>query len=407
MSRAGNLGGRLYRGEVSYDFVGRQKRWYLISAVVILVAVVALFVRGLHFSIDFRGGNEYTVKSATLSTDKASSTVTGLGVTGVSVTEEKLLSGGRQLLVETPPISTEKSVAVANALAKDANIDPGQIGVQAIGGNWGSQISQQAVKGLIIFMVLVVLYLTLFFEWKMAVAALAALIHDLVITIGVYALVGFQVSPATVVGVLTILGYSLYDTVVVFDKVRENTRSLTTVGTQTYSEAANKAVNQTLVRSINTSLIALLPVLALLFAGYELNGAGVVQDLALALFVGIASGTYSSIFIATPLLADLKERESGMKALARKLSNKREQQAKAGAKGGRPAETAGVPAPAAASDTAAAGDDEIDDTDDVDAEGEVIGAGAGAGRDLGARRGPRAQPVRGKSKNRPSGKRKR
>jgi preprotein translocase subunit SecF len=408
MSRAGNLGGRLARGEVSYDFVGRQKRWYLISAVVVIVAVVALFVRGLDFSIDFRGGAQFTVPSKTLSVSSAQSAAESVGVKNVSANSAVLLHGGREITVQTPPISNAQSDQIADKLAAAAGLHTNQVEATSIGADWGSQISDQALKGLIIFLCLVVLYMAIFFEWKMAVAGLVALLHDLVITIGVYALVGFQVSPATIVGVLTILGYSLYDTVVVFDKVRENTRSLATVGRYTYSEAANRAVNQTLVRSINTSAIALLPVLALLFAGFELNGAGEIQDLALALFVGIAAGTYSSIFIATPLLADLKEREAGMKALRHKILNKRAKRADDAV-----AAQATEAIEGASGTTRADGgvEDAVDETGDFayDYDGEEDGAlsGAGAGRAETPRRGPRPQPTRNKSRNRPSGKRKR
>jgi preprotein translocase subunit SecF len=405
MSRAGTLGGRLARGEVSYDFVGRRTRGYFISAIVVLVAVVALLIRGLDFSIDFRGGAQFTVPASSMSTSQATNTVQGLGIKNVTTTEAQLLHGGRQLTVQTPPISNAQSNQVADKLASTAGIKVSQVNATSIGADWGSQISSQAIKGLIIFLVLVVIYLAIFFEWKMAVAGLAALLHDLVITIGVYALVGFQVSPATVVGVLTILGYSLYDTVVVFDKVRENTRSLATVGKYTYSEAANRAVNQTLVRSINTSAIALLPVIAMLFAGFELNGAGDIQDLSLALFVGIASGTYSSIFIATPLLADLKEHEVGMRALSRKIVAKRAQLAKRAAEASPGTDYRGDDSDGRLA--AEGADDDQDESYDDESEGQdeaVIGAGATRSDVV---RGPRPQPARNKSRNRPSGKRKR
>jgi preprotein translocase subunit SecF len=191
-----------------------------------------------------------------------------------------------------------------------------------VGPTWGSQISTKALQALIAFLIVIVLYLSIAFEWKMASAAFVALAHDIVITVGVYALAGFEVSPATIIGLLTILGYSLYDTVVVFDKVRENTAGLVTSARSTYSQAANLALNQTLVRSINTSLIALLPVAAILVAGTVLLGSGELSDLALVLFVGMLSGTYSSIFIATPVLADMKEREPQYKTLAKRIAAK-------------------------------------------------------------------------------------
>jgi preprotein translocase subunit SecF len=192
--------------------------------------------------------------------------------------------------------------------------------VQLVGPTWGGQVTSKAVEALIIFLVVIVIYLSIAFEWKMATAAFVALIHDIVITVGVYSLFGFTVSPASVIGLLTILGYSLYDTVVVFDKVRENTAGLLGSGKSTYSQAANLALNQTLIRSINTSVIALLPVAAILFIGSAVLGPGELQDLALVLFVGMLSGTYSSLCIATPVLADLKEREPQYKALAKRVA---------------------------------------------------------------------------------------
>jgi preprotein translocase subunit SecF len=310
-------GNRLYRGELSYDFIGKQKRWYTISGALLLISVLSLGIFGLNFSQDFRGGAQFNVKTATLSTDEAKTAV-GTIVKDPTVQTQTTL-GERHIVVKTTPLSSEDQGRVRAALAKDAKVDADSVTVQAVSGSWGKQITSKAITGLIVFVVLVMAYLAFFYEWKMALSAIVALFHDLVITAGIYALVGFEVSPATVIGFLTILGYSLYDTVVVFDKVRENTKGLGTTKTdQSYTQAANLAVNQTLIRSLNTSLIALLPVAALLFAGILSGGAGVLQDLALALLVGIAVGTYSSIFIATPLLADLKEREPDMKQAKRR-----------------------------------------------------------------------------------------
>ena len=192
-----------------------------------------------------------------------------------------------------------------------------------IGPSWGAQITRQALIGLGFFIVAVGFFLVLIYEWKMAAAALVALVHDIVATIGIYALIGFDVTPATVIGFLTILGYSLYDTVVIFDKVRENTKGITAQNQYTYAEAANLGLNQTLMRSINTVIIALLPIGSILFVGAGLLGAGTLKDLSLALFVGVAIGTYSSIFIATPLLVDLKNREPTLAALARRVEARR------------------------------------------------------------------------------------
>jgi preprotein translocase subunit SecF len=207
-------------------------------------------------------------------------------------------------------------------LASTFSVDPANIDIQTVGPSWGKEITHKAVYALIGFLIVVMLYLAMAFEPKMAISAIIAVIHDVFITVGIYALVGFDVTPATVIGFLTILGYSLYDTVVVFDKVRENTNGITSTARQTYSQAANLALNQTLVRSFNTSLIALLPVASILFVGAGLLGAGTLKDLSLALFIGLATGTYSSIFIATPLLATLREREPAMQALAKRVSTR-------------------------------------------------------------------------------------
>jgi preprotein translocase subunit SecF len=222
--------------------------------------------------------------------------------------------------VQTKPLTTDEITKVTNAITSNLSVTKQQVSLDTVGSSWGSQITHKAVESLIIFLVAIVVYLSLRYEWKMAAAAIIALIHDLIITTGIYALVGFDVSPSTVIGLLTILGYSLYDTVVVFDKVRENTAPIAGGSRYTYAEAANLAVNQTLVRSINTSIIALLPVASLLFVGAGLLGAGSLKDLALALFVGLATGSYSSIFIATPLLVIFKEREPQYIALTKRVS---------------------------------------------------------------------------------------
>jgi preprotein translocase subunit SecF len=320
MSRLGDLGARLYRGDVSINFVGRQKIWYSISACIVVIAIVGLLVRGLNFSVDFKGGSIFTVKAPNASISQVEQAVSDGG--GGTAIVQKAGSGSKaDWSAQTAPLSIAQTQKVQDALAKELDITQNQISTQFVGPTWGSQISTKALEALIAFLIVIVIYLSIAFEWKMASAAFVALVHDILITVGVYALAGFQVSPATVTGLLTILGYSLYDTVVVFDKVRENTAGLTAGGSNrttfsSYSDAANLALNQTLVRSINTSLIALLPVTAILVASTALLGTGELSDLALVLFVGMLSGTYSSIFIATPVLADLKEREPKMKQLA-------------------------------------------------------------------------------------------
>lgn len=318
-TRLGSLAHRLYSGEVSYDFVGKRRRWYALSGVILVLALVGLFGRGLNLGIEFRGGSEFRVPGTTATVEDARASAEAAGIQDPIVTEV----GQGVLRIQTPALTPTESAAVTQQLSDDLGAPVADIGVQLVGPSWGAEITQRAVQGLVAFLVLVVIFLSFYFEWRLAVAALVALLHDLVITIGIYALTGFEVTPATVIGVLTILGFSLYDTVVVFDKVRENTRNITSGNRATYSEAANLALNQTLVRSINTSIVALLPVAAILVIGVGLLGAGTLKDLALALFIGTAAGTYSSIFIATPVACQLQERRPEMKALAARVEARR------------------------------------------------------------------------------------
>ena len=315
----GSLAHRLYSGEVSYDFVGKRRRWYAISGVFLVLALVGLFGRGLNLGIEFKGGSEFTIPSSTATVQQARDSAKAAGIADPIVTEV----GQNKIRIQSPALTPAESAKVTAQLSKDLGVKQGDIGVTLIGPTWGAEITKHALQGLAVFLVLVVLFLSLYFEWRLAVAALVALVHDLLITIGIYALTGFEVTPATVIGILTILGFSLYDTVVVFDKVRENTKGITSGNRMTYSEAANLALNQTLVRSINTSVVALLPVAAILIIGVGLLGAGTLKDLALALFVGTAAGTYSSIFIATPVACQLQEQRPEMKALAARVEARR------------------------------------------------------------------------------------
>jgi preprotein translocase subunit SecF len=319
MSRLGSVAHRLYSGEVSYDFVGKRRRWYAVSGVILLLALIGLFGRGLNLGIEFKGGSEFTVPNTTATVEQARESAQAANITDPIVTQV----GDNNIRIQTQALTPTQSAAVTMQLSKDLGVPQGNIAVTLVGPSWGAEITQRAAQGLVVFLVLVVVFLSAYFEWRLAVAALVALIHDLVITIGIYALTGFEVTPATVIGVLTILGFSLYDTVVVFDKVKENTRAITSGNRATYSEAANLALNQTLVRSINTSVVALLPVTAILVVGVGLLGAGTLKDLALALFIGTAAGTYSSIFIATPVACQLQERRPEMKALAARVAQRR------------------------------------------------------------------------------------
>ena len=323
MARGGGIAGRLYRGDVSVDFVGRRRLWYAISGAILLVCVIALLARGLNFSLEFKGGTSFTFPATSSTSQGAISRVVGQAGAGDAVvqnTSSPLFHS--QWTVQTGILPTGVTEKVTSSLESHFGLAASKISIQSVGATWGGQITSKALEALIVFLVVIVIYLSIAFEWRMAVAAFVALMHDILLTIGVYVLTGFQVSPTTVIGLLTILGYSLYDTVVVFDKVRENTAGLLTSQRSTYSDAANLALNQTLVRSINTSLTALLPVASILFVGAGLLGAGTLKDLALVLFVGMLSGTYSSIFIATPVLVDLKEREPKYRELAVKVSRR-------------------------------------------------------------------------------------
>jgi preprotein translocase subunit SecF len=326
MSKFGEIGHRLYTGEVSYDFIGHRRRWYLVSAVMIAVSILSLAVRGLDFGIEFKGGADF--KAATqVTAQTVDSMREALRNSGVPDLDEATVNtiGNSQVRVQTRTLDpTEEVPKVRAAIASEVGINPDQVAYSLIGASWGGQITERALIALGVFITLVALVIGIYFrDVKMSAAALIALAHDLVLTVGIYALVGFTVTPATLIGVLTILGYSLYDTVVVFDKVRENVRDLKSSTTRTYSEAANLAVNQVLVRSINTTIIGVLPVAALLFTGAVILGEGPLKDLALALFVGMVAGAYSSIFIATPILAQMKEREPDMKKLAGRVRARR------------------------------------------------------------------------------------
>jgi preprotein translocase subunit SecF len=319
MSKLSGLGGRLYSGETSFNFIGNRRRWYSISAIFILASIGALAIQGLHLGIEFKGGSSYTVNKSGISVEQARASVAEVGIEGEIIVQK---IGNSKVRIQTGALTSEQSKAVELALTQAFNVEIESIDTQIVGPSWGKEITKKALYGLFAFLIVIMLFLAMAFEPKMAIAAIVAVIHDVFITVGIYALVGFDVTPATIIGFLTILGYSLYDTVVVFDKVRENTKSVAAVGKYTYSQAANLAVNQTIVRSANTSLIALLPVGSILFVGAGLLGAGTLKDLSLALFIGLAVGTYSSIFIAPPFLASLREKEPAMQALAKRVASR-------------------------------------------------------------------------------------
>ncbi|MBY8342085.1 protein translocase subunit SecF [Streptomyces spinosirectus] len=327
MSKIGSIGARLHRGEVGYDFVGNRKIWYGISILITITAILGLAVRGLNMGIEFQGGAVFTTPKH-VSASVTSAEGYAEDASGHDAIVQKL--GDGSLRIQIAGIDTDKSDAIKEQLAKELKVDSESINADLVGPSWGDQIANKAWEGLGIFMVLVVIYLAIAFEWRMALAALVALIHDITITTGIYALVGFEVTPGTVIGLLTILGYSLYDTVVVFDSLKEQTKDITRQTRWTFSDVANRSINGTLVRSINTTVVALLPVAGLLFIGGGFLGAGMLNDISLSLFVGLAAGAYSSIFIATPLVADLKEREPQMQALRKRVLAKRAQAAAQG-----------------------------------------------------------------------------
>jgi preprotein translocase subunit SecF len=321
------LGNDLYSGKRSVDFVGRKWLWYAISGLIVLLAVLGLGVKGLNYGIEFTGGAQFRVEvpaseATQANADKLREAVAATGIPNASA-PIVTTSGKTGIIVQVEQLSSAESDEVKATILDTVDAKAGGLSQDEIGASWGEEVANRALLGLVVFLVLVVLFIWAYFrQWKMSLAAVVALAHDVIITVGVYALSGFEVTPATVTGLLTILGFSLYDTVVVFDKVRENTKNLRATR-QTYAGAANLALNQTLVRSINTSLVALIPVGAILYVGAVQLGSSSLKDLALALFVGMAAGTYSSVFIATPLLVHLKSTETEV-VLAERRAKARE-----------------------------------------------------------------------------------
>jgi preprotein translocase subunit SecF len=313
-----------------------------------VVAIGSVLLRGgLQLGVEFTGGAELTAQVAQTSDSTVPDVRDAVIATGIDEAAEPrvVVVGDDNVRVQTGSLTPEETTTVRDAVAAELDVSRDEITAQVIGPSWGAQITRQALIGLSLFVLAIAVFLSVIYEWKMALAALVALLHDIVFTVGIYALVGFDVTPATVIGFLTILGYSLYDTVVIFDKVRENIKGITAQNQVTYAEAANLGLNQTLMRSMNTAIIGLLPIGSILFVGAGLLGAGTLKDLALALFVGVAVGTYSSIFIATPLLVDLKNREPTIAGLTRRVEARR---AAAKIQRGQPAQAPSVVAAAAA-----------------------------------------------------------
>jgi preprotein translocase subunit SecF len=312
---------KLYHGETKIDIVGRRRIWFAISLVVVVIGLGSLLVRGLNLGIDFEGGVVWEVPAGDASVADARDAVEEAGVADATV-QTLESDDGTELRVEAAPLGTEESDKVTAALAELTGSSTDDVSLTSVGPSWGDEISEKAIRALVVFLVLVTLYIAMRFETKMAVPTLVALLHDVLFTVGVYSLTQFEVTPATVIAILTILGFSIYDGIVVFDKVDENTKLVGTANGMTYSDMVDLSLNQVLMRSLNTSITALLPVGSLLVLGSFILGATTLQEFALALLIGLFSGAYSSLFIASPLLAVLKEREPHYRDVRRKLEGR-------------------------------------------------------------------------------------
>lgn len=308
---------RRMRGGAHFNIVGHAKRWFALSGLLIVISLVALFVRGVNPGLEFSGGTKLQAEAERdVTVEQVRDAIDGAGL--VSATVQGI--GDRGYIVQGEHLDADQRTEARRTLADVLGTDPENVDVTTIGPKWGAQITNKAIRALIIFLIFAVIYLSFRLEWKMAIAGMVAVVHDLVVTAGVYSLSGFEVTPSTVIALLTILGYSLYDTVVIFDRVKERTVNLSAAGSLTFSSAANDALNQVLLRSFNTSMVALIPVGSLLFVGSLLLGAQTLRELALALFVGLAIGTYSSVFVATPIVARWKEREDRWRSLRERIA---------------------------------------------------------------------------------------
>lgn len=306
----------LHAGETHIDFTKAWKRGLALSTVLVVVSVGALFARGLNLGIDFEGGTVWQVPvGGEVSVAEARDALTPLGQGNAKIQ----LVGDETLSVQAGVDAEDQIGEVTDTLADLAGVSPNDISIESVGPSWGDEITKEARKALIVFFALIALYITIQLEWKMAVGALTAVLHDIIVTVGVYALFQFEVTPATVIAVLTILGYSLYDTIVVYDKVRENTARVSTSGKMTYTALVNQSMNQVLTRSLGTTFTTVVPVVSMLLIGSVAFGAVTLRDFSLALMVGLLVGAYSSIFIAAPVLVALKEREPRNRALRERL----------------------------------------------------------------------------------------
>jgi preprotein translocase subunit SecF len=321
---------RLYRNETRVPFIARRKWFYAASGLLIVIFALSFVFRGFNEGVEFAGGTQFQipVTGTSITTDQVGTAFDNAGH-AVAEPPQQVGSGStRQIIVKTESLTADNGNGLKTKVAQELGLKPSAITDTTVSSSWGHDVTVKAIEGLVIFLIAVSIYIAIRYQWRMTVGGVLALLHDLIVTAGVYSLIGLQVTPSTIVGLLTILGFSMYDTVVVYDKVAENAKNILAGTRMTYSEAANLAVNQTLMRSINTSLVALLPVAGLLFVGVGLLGVGTLEDLALVLFVGLASGAYSSLFLATPIVVDLTEREPQYKQLTKRVMAKRASEAK-------------------------------------------------------------------------------
>jgi len=325
-NRLTTFGNDLYTGKRSFNFVGGRKKWYTIAGILILLSIVVPLLTGVNFSIEFRGGSQFQIAEVEDATPEPAIEAVHSVVPDAEV--RVAIVGGTGVRVQTDQLEQADSEDVTGALAEAYDVPESEVTSSFIGPSWGADVTRQALVGLVAFLLLAGIIMALYFRtWKMSLAAILALIGDLVVTVGIYAAVGFEISPAATIGILTILSYSLYDTVVVFDKIRENTAEDGQESRRTFAESVNLAVNQTLVRSINTSVVAALPVAAILFIGAGVLGADTLRDISLALLIGILVGTWSTVFVAAPLYSQLREGEPAIRRHDQKVMKERERAA--------------------------------------------------------------------------------